>query len=232
VERRDPDGQADRRPDRQSALRIRRRDRRRSRRRRRTVRHRRHDRIPGRGLRVHRVHRNRSELPTGVGDGRAGDDLHREHHRHRRWRRCAERLGGLLQRLGRLARLGRLVHLAPTATPGVASCQLTYTPSAVGSGTHMLTASYAGDGDHAASQGAAARVLSPRWRRRRKRRSEWWRGWWRQHSADDGGDDLGAERDQLRLRRWSVLDAAERCDGGQAPQAGNALLFPPRSSRP
>jgi hypothetical protein len=36
----------------------------------------------------------------------------------------------------------------------VASCTFTYTPSQVGPGTHQLTASYAGDGGHAASQGA------------------------------------------------------------------------------
>ncbi len=38
---------------------------------------------------------------------------------------------------------------------GKASCQLTYTPGAPGSGTHRLTAAYQGDADHAASQEAA-----------------------------------------------------------------------------
>jgi len=37
-----------------------------------------------------------------------------------------------------------------------ASCTFTYTPSQVGPGTHQLTASYAGDGGHAASQGSDA----------------------------------------------------------------------------
>jgi hypothetical protein len=45
--------------------------------------------------------------------------------------------------------------LAPTATVGVAKCSLTYTPNSVGSGTHALTATYAGDGSHSASQGQA-----------------------------------------------------------------------------
>jgi Bacterial Ig-like domain (group 3)/FG-GAP repeat len=35
-----------------------------------------------------------------------------------------------------------------------ASCAFSYTPSQVGPGTHQLTASYAGDGGHAASQGS------------------------------------------------------------------------------
>jgi hypothetical protein len=41
------------------------------------------------------------------------------------------------------------------ATTGVsASCPFTYTPSAIGPGTHQLTADYSGDGGHAASQGS------------------------------------------------------------------------------
>jgi Bacterial Ig-like domain (group 3) len=40
------------------------------------------------------------------------------------------------------------------AAGGQASCQLTYTPGAAGSGTHKLTAAYQGDADHAASQEA------------------------------------------------------------------------------
>jgi hypothetical protein len=37
---------------------------------------------------------------------------------------------------------------------GVASCQRTYTPSAVGSGSHQITASYVGDEEHDPSQGS------------------------------------------------------------------------------
>jgi Bacterial Ig-like domain/Beta-propeller repeat len=43
-----------------------------------------------------------------------------------------------------------------------ASCQVTYTPSAVGSGTHELTASYGGDGSHSTSSGnTSLTVISP-----------------------------------------------------------------------
>ena len=38
----------------------------------------------------------------------------------------------------------------------VASCQLTYTPAAVGSGSHEITGSYPGDAAHEGSQGSAA----------------------------------------------------------------------------
>ena len=43
--------------------------------------------------------------------------------------------------------------LAATSTTGVASCLVAYTPSAVGSGTHTITASYGGDPTHAKSSG-------------------------------------------------------------------------------
>jgi hypothetical protein len=36
---------------------------------------------------------------------------------------------------------------------GQPSCQVTYTPTAVGSGSHQVTAAYAGDADHGVSQG-------------------------------------------------------------------------------
>jgi hypothetical protein len=42
--------------------------------------------------------------------------------------------------------------LTGTAT-GTSSCQVTYTPGAAGSGTHMLTAQYSGDDEHAAGTG-------------------------------------------------------------------------------
>jgi hypothetical protein len=38
----------------------------------------------------------------------------------------------------------------------VASCQVTYTPAAVGSGSHEITGSYPGDAAHEGSQGSAA----------------------------------------------------------------------------
>jgi hypothetical protein len=40
------------------------------------------------------------------------------------------------------------------------ACQVTYTPTAVGSGTHQITASYSGDASHAASQGKLALSVS------------------------------------------------------------------------
>jgi hypothetical protein len=41
-------------------------------------------------------------------------------------------------------------------------CQITYTPTAVGTGSHQITGMYGGDADHVASQGAAqVGVLSP-----------------------------------------------------------------------
>jgi hypothetical protein len=47
------------------------------------------------------------------------------------------------------------------AGPDVARCQITYTPSAVGSGSHELTAAYGGDLSHAASQGTAQLGITP-----------------------------------------------------------------------
>ena len=49
-----------------------------------------------------------------------------------------------------------------SAGPGEATCQLTYTPSHAGSGTHKIIASYGGDGSHARSQGSTLlQVLDP-----------------------------------------------------------------------
>ena len=45
--------------------------------------------------------------------------------------------------------------LAPSATPGVASCTISYTPSAVGAGTHTLTGAYGGDATDGPSSAAA-----------------------------------------------------------------------------
>jgi hypothetical protein len=42
----------------------------------------------------------------------------------------------------------------PAATGVSATCRFTYTPSAIGPGTHQLTGDYSGDGGHAASQGS------------------------------------------------------------------------------
>ena len=50
--------------------------------------------------------------------------------------------------------------LAPTGNPGEASCRVGYTPTAVGSGTHTITASYRGDGANAGSS-ASATVTVP-----------------------------------------------------------------------
>ena len=48
------------------------------------------------------------------------------------------------------------------AGAGKASCQITYTPTVAGSGTHKLTAAYQGDATHKVSQGdAAVQVLTP-----------------------------------------------------------------------
>jgi hypothetical protein len=48
------------------------------------------------------------------------------------------------------------------ADTGTSSCSLTYTPSAVGSGSHLITASYVGTADFAPSEGATQiSVLSP-----------------------------------------------------------------------
>jgi virginiamycin B lyase len=49
---------------------------------------------------------------------------------------------------------GGTCALAPTGNPGQASCQVGYTPTAVGSSTHTITASYSGDGSHDASGGS------------------------------------------------------------------------------
>jgi hypothetical protein len=47
-------------------------------------------------------------------------------------------------------------------TPGQASCPLTYTPTAVGSGSHQITAAYGGDLTHEPSHGSTVvSVLSP-----------------------------------------------------------------------
>jgi hypothetical protein len=46
--------------------------------------------------------------------------------------------------------------LAPTGTAGVASCQASYSPSAVASGAHTITAGYGGDRLHSASHGATS----------------------------------------------------------------------------
>jgi hypothetical protein len=42
----------------------------------------------------------------------------------------------------------------PAGSGTTAACKFTYTPSAIGPGTHQLTAGYSGDGAHAASQGS------------------------------------------------------------------------------
>jgi ELWxxDGT repeat protein len=54
---------------------------------------------------------------------------------------------------------GGTCQLAPTGTPGKASCHLGYTPAAVGSGTHTITASYHGDASDAASSGQSTVIV-------------------------------------------------------------------------
>jgi LPXTG-site transpeptidase (sortase) family protein len=50
--------------------------------------------------------------------------------------------------------------LTPTATPGVASCSVTYTPGAVGTGSHLITASYGGDTNFGGSSGATTLTVN------------------------------------------------------------------------
>ena len=52
--------------------------------------------------------------------------------------------------------------LAATATAGVSECSVTYTPSAVGSGTHTITASYPGDGNYVKSSGSGPLTVTTR----------------------------------------------------------------------
>jgi hypothetical protein len=54
---------------------------------------------------------------------------------------------------------GGTCQLAPTGTPGKASCHVGYTPTAVGSGTHTITASYHGDVSDAASSGQSTVIV-------------------------------------------------------------------------
>jgi hypothetical protein len=54
---------------------------------------------------------------------------------------------------------GGACALAPAGT-GKASCQVTYAPTALGSGAHRITASYRGDGSHQPSQGSAQLQVS------------------------------------------------------------------------
>ena len=49
---------------------------------------------------------------------------------------------------------GATCTLAPTGNAGAAFCQVGYTPTAVGSGTHTITASYRGDSANAGSNGS------------------------------------------------------------------------------
>jgi hypothetical protein len=49
-----------------------------------------------------------------------------------------------------------------TGNAGQPSCQVTYTPTAIGSGSHQITGTYGGDSTHGPSQGSAlVSVLSP-----------------------------------------------------------------------
>jgi hypothetical protein len=50
--------------------------------------------------------------------------------------------------------------LVPTATTGVASCLISYTPSSVASGTHLINAQYEGDATHGLSTSTAGAPVS------------------------------------------------------------------------
>ena len=52
--------------------------------------------------------------------------------------------------------------LAATATPGVSECSVTYTPSAVGTGTHTISASYPGDGNYVKGSGSSPLTVTTR----------------------------------------------------------------------
>ena len=52
--------------------------------------------------------------------------------------------------------------LAATVTPGVSECSATYTPSAVGTGTHTISASYPGDGNYVKSSGGSPLTVTTR----------------------------------------------------------------------
>jgi YVTN family beta-propeller protein len=52
--------------------------------------------------------------------------------------------------------------LSPGSTIGQASCAVSYTPGQTGSGTQTISASYGGDGSHAASSGQAALTVTLR----------------------------------------------------------------------
>jgi len=52
--------------------------------------------------------------------------------------------------------------LAATATPGLSECSVTYTPSAVGTGTHTISASYPGDGNYVKGSGSSPLTVTTR----------------------------------------------------------------------
>ncbi len=52
--------------------------------------------------------------------------------------------------------------LAATVTPGVSECSATYTPSALGTGTHTISASYPGDGNYVKSSGSSPLTVTTR----------------------------------------------------------------------
>jgi hypothetical protein len=106
----------------------------------------------GHAGRVHTVARGR----------RAAVDLHGDGHRHRHGNGDhADRDGQLpSDSSGAFSNPGSSCTLAPTATSGQASCAVTYTPSAVGSGTHKIAASYGGDQAHQTSGGPATVTIT------------------------------------------------------------------------
>jgi hypothetical protein len=57
---------------------------------------------------------------------------------------------------GSFSNPGSTCTLAASGTPGQASCQVSYTPSTAGSGTHTITGAYSADTTHAPTQGSQA----------------------------------------------------------------------------
>ena len=55
---------------------------------------------------------------------------------------------------------GNSCALTATATPGVASCSVTYTPASAGSGSHTITAQYGGDSSHGPSSASTPLSVS------------------------------------------------------------------------
>ena len=62
---------------------------------------------------------------------------------------------------GTFSNPGNSCSLGATENPGQASCQVTYTPTSLGSGSHAITAAYGGDSSHTQSSGNASLPIVP-----------------------------------------------------------------------